>query len=178
MFRPPVTHTLPWVVRPMFCMALTILTQYPLPHRFVHRVHIMPRILGYMLEVNVCYITCAAVVVIVYWPSNLGRAPYWLYDVKYIELVAPAMKLYIRQANHCLPIFLIFLPFFRLYGVVSLHMRVSAYMHRTLLKIVLNPTDMCGITVRRPPSASCPTRTVVQVRDLGASHACPCAVWP
>ena len=35
-------------------------------------------ILGYMLDLNFCYITCAAVVVIVYWPSN--TMPLWPYQ--------------------------------------------------------------------------------------------------
>ena len=38
--------------------------------KYIGLVSLWASILGYMLDLSFCYITCAAVVVIVYWPSN------------------------------------------------------------------------------------------------------------
>ena len=84
---------------------------------------------------------------------DLSRAPYCyvLYGVKYIDLVslgAFVPRYFLPQAINtrlCPTIFPIFLPHFRLYEVVSLHMCVLPYKYRKILEMLLKLMKLCFI---------------------------------
>ena len=138
LFRVPssVTHTLTWVVRPMCCMVLNILTQFPL--RTFVSVNNIANILRYLYGITHCRAPAPFFFLALFFFS---RFPAFFRIPSSFTIFKMALRWHSSSSSSLIPKYnerkqalcqRVFSTHFRLYEVVSLHMCVPPCMYRKI----------------------------------------------